>query len=306
MFASDNQAFESPDPRESPLYCPSRAVSSPHPLLLSSLPLPVTSMRREQNNASSFQTLPQRITVVSFVGNYSFGPCFRSSGSCARHSNGVQGSFCKRYFRWRGRFKEASQRNTLAIDHHHPLRSLTPLGLTDSCAPFFAGTKLPSMNVSSQSRSPRWSSCERKARHISTQTPSSSHFFSRRQQVAGLGYLSGRSLHLAPVRATHKMPSNTKRSSALRRPPFGLRVSGGNKGLIRLHCSSVNSCVRFLIGLPPMMLLPHFIRKYNYLLNLIAISATYSFETSSKTRGIRPVSPPALVRSVGRPRMRSV
>ena len=160
-------------------------------------------------------------------------------------------SFCKRYFRWRGRFKDASQRNTLAIDHHHPLRSLTPLGLTDSCTPFFAGTKLPSMNVSSQSRSPRWSSCERKARHISTQTPSSSHFFSRRQQVAGLGYLSGRSLHFAPVRATHKMPSNTKRSSTLRRPPFGLRVSGGNKGLILLHCSSVNSCVRFLIGLPP-------------------------------------------------------
>ena len=281
MFASDNQTFESSDPRESPLYYPSRAVSSPHPLLLSSLPLPVTSMRREQNNASLFQTLPQRITVVSFVGNYSFGSCFRSSGSCARHSNGVQGSFCKRYFRWRGRFKEASQRNTLAIDHHHPLRSLTPLGLTDSCAPFFAGTKLPSMNVSSQSRSPRWSSCERKARHISTQTPSSSHFFSRRQQVAGLGYLSGRSLHLAPVRATHKMPSNTKRSSALRRPPFGLRVSGGNKGLIRLHCSSVNSCVRFLIGLPPMILLHRFIRKYKYLLNLIAISATYSFETNS-------------------------
>ena len=93
MFASDNQAFESPDPRESPLYYPSRAVSSPHPLLLSSLPLPVTSMRREQNNASLFQTLPQRITVVSFVGNYSFGPCFRSSSPCARHSNGVQGFF---------------------------------------------------------------------------------------------------------------------------------------------------------------------------------------------------------------------
>jgi hypothetical protein len=282
MFASDDQTFESTYPRERPLNDPSRAVSSPHPLLLSSLALPVTSMRREQNDASLFQAFPQRITVVGFVGNHSFGPCFRSSRPCARHSNGVQGSFCKLYFRWRGRFKEASQRNTLAIDHHHPLRSLAPLGFSDSRAPFFAGTKLPSMKVSSQSRSPRWSSCERKALHISTQTPSSSHFFSRRQQVAGLGYLSGRSLHLAPVRATHKMPSNTKRSSALRRPPFGLRVSGGNKGSIRLHCSSVSSCVRFLIGLPPMILLHHFIRKYKYLLDLIAISATYSFETNSR------------------------
>ena len=37
-----------------------------------------------------------------------------------------------------------SARNTLAVDHHHPLRSLAPLGFSDSCAPFFAGAKLPS------------------------------------------------------------------------------------------------------------------------------------------------------------------
>jgi hypothetical protein len=29
-----------------------------------------------------------------------------------------------------------SQRNTRAVDHHHPLRPLAPLGFSDSCAPF--------------------------------------------------------------------------------------------------------------------------------------------------------------------------
>jgi hypothetical protein len=44
--------------------------------------------------------------------------------------------------------KVVSQRNTLAVDHHHPLRPLTPLGFSNRTAPFFAGAKLPSMNDS--------------------------------------------------------------------------------------------------------------------------------------------------------------
>ena len=249
MFASDNQAFESPDPRESSLYYPSRAVSSPHPLLLSSLPLPVASMRREQNNASLFETLPQRITVVSFVGNYSFGPCFRSSGPFARHSNGVQGSFCKRYFRWRGRFKDASQRNTLAIDHHHALCSLSLLGFPDCWTPFFAGKKLASMNDSSQSSTPLASNSERKALHISLRTSASYHSFKRRQHVEGCEYFSGRSFHLAPVLSIQRIPSKTKRSSFLGRPPFGRGGGLGISGSIFFHCSSVRYTTRLLTGL---------------------------------------------------------
>jgi hypothetical protein len=39
--------------------------------------------------------------------------------------------------------KVVSQRKTAAVDHHHPLRPLAPLGFSDSAAPFFAGAKLP-------------------------------------------------------------------------------------------------------------------------------------------------------------------
>jgi hypothetical protein len=44
--------------------------------------------------------------------------------------------------------KVVSQRKTPAVDHHHPLRALAPLGLADRGAPFLAGAKLPSINDS--------------------------------------------------------------------------------------------------------------------------------------------------------------
>jgi hypothetical protein len=46
--------------------------------------------------------------------------------------------------------KVVSQRKAAAVDHHHPLRPLAPLGFPDSTAPFFAGAKLPSRNDSLQ------------------------------------------------------------------------------------------------------------------------------------------------------------
>jgi hypothetical protein len=46
--------------------------------------------------------------------------------------------------------KVVSQRKTRAVNHHHPLRSLAPLGLAHGGAPFFAGAKLPSRKDSLQ------------------------------------------------------------------------------------------------------------------------------------------------------------
>jgi len=50
--------------------------------------------------------------------------------------------------------KAAFQRNTFAVDHHHPLRALAPLGFSDFRALFFADAKLPSRNDSLQSSCP--------------------------------------------------------------------------------------------------------------------------------------------------------
>jgi len=40
---------------------------------------------------------------------------------------------------------------TAAVDHHHPLRPLAPLGFSDSAAPFFAGAKLRPKTIRSTS-----------------------------------------------------------------------------------------------------------------------------------------------------------
>src|SRR5258708_338937 len=82
-------------------------------------------------------------------------------------------------------FEPNSQWKTLAVDQYHPLRSLAALGLTDCRAPFSAGAKLPSRNVSSHFSRPSPSSAPSSVRQASSHTSCSSHCFNRRQQVAG-------------------------------------------------------------------------------------------------------------------------
>jgi hypothetical protein len=133
-----------------------------------------------------------------------------------------------------------SQRKTRAVDHHHALRTLSPLGFADVSAPFFAEANEPSMNTVSQRIRPRASSWPRKARHIASHVPSSSHCRMRRQQVAPLGYPSGRSRHRAPVLRTQRMPSTTSRLPMRGRPPLRERRGRGRCASMWAHCASVN------------------------------------------------------------------
>jgi hypothetical protein len=141
----------------------------------------------------------------------------------------------------RGRRQECSQRNTFAVDQYHPLRAFAAPGFTDGRAPFFAGAKLPSMNVSSQRNNPRWSNVPSSARQASSHTSRSSQSRSRRQQVTPLGYRLGMSRQRAPVHSTQRMPSKQARFSAQRRPLRSRRTFGaGSKFLIFSHCSFVS------------------------------------------------------------------
>ena len=116
----------------------------------------------------------------------------------------------------------------------------TPLGFPDAGAPFLAEAKLPSINASLQSRCPLRSNSANKARHTRSQTPRCSQSCNRRQQVAGEGYSAGRSCHLAPLRAIHRMPSRTRLLSAQGRPPRLLLRNLGSKGSIFAHCPSLS------------------------------------------------------------------
>jgi hypothetical protein len=153
------------------------------------------------------------------------------------------------------RVKVVSQRNTLAVDHHHPLRPLAPLGFSDSTAPFFAGAKLPSRNDSLHCNCWRSFNSLKNARQMVSQTSCSSQSRSRRQQVAGEGNSSGESHQRAPLRKIHKMPSSTRRSSARGRPPRGRLGNFESKGRIWFHWASVNNRPYRAIDPPSALLL---------------------------------------------------
>ena len=211
----------------------------------------IAAMRTNQVNLKRLQSLSKRITVVSLVGDQPLHAFSRSSAAPAWNFHLLKGGFNQFDFRRRGRSKCASQRNTLAVDHHHPLRTFATLGFADTEPPFFAEAKLPSAKVSSQSRYCRSSSSAKSARQISSQIPRSSHSLNRRQHVTELGYLSGRSRHRAPLLSTQRIPSRTLRLSRHGLPPFLPGAALGSRGSSFSHCSSFKNEVVRAIGSPP-------------------------------------------------------
>jgi len=221
---------------------PTAFVTPERPSILGLGLAAILSMRRHKLDALFFEFFPKFIRVISLVPNQTLRFLAQLFNRLINHL----------YLMWTGRGKGHSQRNTLAIRHHHDLGALAPLGFPDLRAPFFAETKLPSIKHSAQSIWPLLSSSLMKVLQIFNQTPSSSHIFKRLQQVLGLGYFSGKSFHRAPVRRIHKMPSSTDRLFFHGRP---LLFSFGSNGSIFFHCLSVKYIAR-LIGLcPPMNLL---------------------------------------------------
>lgn len=248
FFIPYYKTTEIADPGKSPLNLPASLVSPEFASILSFCFFSVFAVGSNKINSPVFEILSKWVAVVSFVGNQSLRTLFRPSSAVSRHFYCFKRLINELYFRGRCRGKGASHRNTLAVCHHHPLRTFSFFGFSDAGAPFFAGAKLPSMKASDQSSAPLASNCDRNARQISNHTPFSSHSFNLRQQVEGLGYLEGRSHHLAPVRKIHKIPSRTSRFEAGGRPPFRLGFGFGKSGDILAHCSSFKNLCLSAIG----------------------------------------------------------
>lgn len=250
-FIAHDQASEVAEPGEGAFDLPTTLIAGLDLFRLLTAVFPIPSIRDQQANPSLAQLVPQLIRIIRLISNEAFGSGFRAAPAPPWHLDSLQGRFRQSYFRRRRRGNGASQRNTLAVDHHQPLRALPPLGGADAVAPFFAGAKLASIKASSQSRRPSASSRERNVRQIFSQISCSSQTFSRRQQVDGLGYLLGKSCQGAPVRRIHRIPSKTSRLSALGRPPREPGFSDGNRGAILNHWISLRNLEVAAIGPPP-------------------------------------------------------
>jgi hypothetical protein len=244
---SNEESTELTEPRVGPFDDPTSLVTSEFPSVFIAAEFAVLAIWNDEVDAALAESLSQRIGVVGAVGDYAFR-LLPGTALGARDFDFCERGFRKRNFSRRGTFQPNSQRKTATVDQYHPLRALAALGFTDCRAPFFAGAKLPSRNVSSHFSSPSPSSAPSNARHASSHTSCSSHCFSRRQQVAGEGYLSGRNLHAAPVCNTQRMPSRQARLDAHGRPRLSLRRFGsGSRGSISSHCLSLNNSNRFLL-----------------------------------------------------------
>lgn len=248
---SDHQAAEVSQPGEGALHGPAPSVSPECPTVLGRWLAPILAVRGDQLDAPPGQLLPQRITVVAAVGDQAERLLPGTAAAMPTPYADRRERRLDELDLRRGRsVKVVSQRNTRAVDHHHPLRPLAPLGFSDSAAPFFAGAKLPSRKASLQFNCWRSFNSPRNARQISSQTSCSSQSRSRRQHVEGDGNSSGKSCQRAPLRSIHKMPSNTLRSLAGGRPPRGRGGRRGSKGRISSHCASVSNRPYRAIGPP--------------------------------------------------------
>jgi hypothetical protein len=250
IMAHDESA-EVAEPCEGALHGPPTFIAAQRSTILGGRLAPVLTMRGDQLDTACRQLLPQWIAVVGAVGNEANRLLPRPAGSMPSPYTDARERRCDELdLRRGGRVKVVSQRKTLAVDHHHPLRPLAPLGLADPAAPFFAGAKLPSRKDSLQLICCRSFSSPRKVRQIFSQTSCSSQSRSLRQQVEGEGNSSGISCQRAPLRKIHKMPSSTLRSGAGGRPPRGRAGRRGSNGRIFSHWASVNSRPYRAIGPP--------------------------------------------------------
>ena len=240
VIPADNKPSKISQPRKSPLNFIATLITPHLASIIILLSLVIAPVWANQFNAFAGQTFTQRVAVIAPVGNQSLRIFSRSASVFARHRDIVQRFFEERDFVWGRRVQVVSQRNTFAVDHHHPLRSFAAFGLSDAFAPFFAGAKLPSANASLQSNCPRWSSSERKARHASSHTSCSSQSLSLLQHVDGLGYRFGKSAQGAPVLNIQRIPSKTLRLSAHGLPPRLDFLGFGSNDSIFCHCASVN------------------------------------------------------------------
>jgi hypothetical protein len=262
FFMPNQQSAVVSDPRKRLLDNPTSSISPKFSTVWAFRFFPVFSMGTYQIHLTSLKFISKDIAAIGTICKQSFGARSRSSRAISWHFDFDHYGINKYYFVRGCRGNNASQRNSLAVDHHRPLRSIAPFGFPNPKAPFFDGAKLSSMKASSRSKSDFSSKSAKDFRHTSSQTPLSSHNRNSHQQADELEYSLGRSFHRAPVLNIHRMPSSTCRLSAGGRPTWPFWGFGDN-GSIFFHWASFRNRVCSAIGSPPIAYDTKTLQKYS-------------------------------------------
>jgi hypothetical protein len=175
VFISDNNTSEVMHPGKETFNMPPSAISSQNTAILRGRFPSVLLVRGNKFNALSSKHLIQRITVIGPISDQSLR---QSVDKAFFESIADKGDFMRR-----SRRSVQGDRKTRAICHCHELRTLAPLGLSDSEAPFFATTKVASIKHSLRSNLPRSRKSVASASRILRNTPECTHSWNRRWQV---------------------------------------------------------------------------------------------------------------------------
>ncbi len=189
MLITHQQSAKVAQPGQGPFDSPALAVAAQAtPAVERGFAQP-SPMRTSKQDAALKQPPAHRIAVVTKVGNDPQCMWLRTTPARAWNGASRQRAFGQSQFRRTGRTgrdQPASQRNTLAVEHQHPLRPIATLGFAEAVTPFFAGAKFSSRKLSCQSSRPRWFWSPRKAHQRRSQIPCSSQDFRGFRQPVGL------------------------------------------------------------------------------------------------------------------------
>jgi hypothetical protein len=235
----DAQAPVTIQPRQRPLDHPAMPAEP-----LATLYPPARDARRDRTPA---QLLPQRLRVVRLVGVQLRGALARATHRALDRLDGVHRVEHHARVMDISRRESHRERDALSVHDHMAFRARFAAIrriLPGFIAPFCAGTLDESSEARDQSMrsaSPKWLS---KAWWSRRQTPASCHSLSRRQQVMPepQPISGGRYSHGKPVESTKRMPRSTSRFGMRGLPPRDFSGSGGSKGSMTAHSSSVINC----------------------------------------------------------------
>ena len=239
IFIAHNQATEVVEPSEEPLDLPSSAIATQGSSILRDGLDTVTPMWRDQLDPFVSELRIELVAVVCKIADQSLRGIFGESLFDGLMDEGdfVRASRCR----------VDGDRKTSAVCHCHELRTLAPLGFTDTSAPFFAATKVASMKHSDKLSLPRLRRSAASASKICLSTSADTHSWNRRWQVWYGGKRPGKSCQRAPERNIQRTPFNICRSSRLGRPfPSPRLQTLGISGSMITHCLSFNSSRRVM------------------------------------------------------------
>ncbi len=240
IFVANWQTSKIMQPSKEPFNFPASLITPEFTSILTLRLFPVRLVWRDHLNATLiFQSLIKRIAIICFV-TYQKIRCFIQKSV-------VDSLFNQFHFVRRGAFDMSGDRKTRSVCNCHDLGAFAALRIADKTTPFFAGLKLPSMNASLISISPRSYRSSASSFKMRRKTPRRTHCWNRRWHVWYGGYRCGRSFHGAPVRRIHRIPFITARGSRALRPLGSLAgVNETIMGSIRFHCSFVSSILILL------------------------------------------------------------